>query len=136
MTRQRSDQRLSKELPDTTGCEPAIAVSRSFCSVGCGFAATFGSLDFTGAGGFAAGTTGLAFGFDAACLVGAGEVLAVVSEPPRPILRARLEKKPSEPDEGADATRTGALAAGCRDCSEREAADGDEGAPDETYSPP
>jgi hypothetical protein len=134
MMAQRSDQRLSKELPETTGWAPAIAVSRSF-SAGCGLAATFGSLDFTDAGGFTGATTGFAFG--AACLVGAGVVLAVVSELPKPILRARLEKKPSEPDEGADATRTGALAAGCRDSDfAAEAEAGDEGAPDETYSPP
>jgi hypothetical protein len=127
MTAYRSDQRLSKPFDGTTGCAPAIAVSRSFAS-GAGFVATFGS-PFTGAGGFAAGTTGFGFGA-AACLTGAGAVLAVVSEPPPiPILRARLEKKPSEPDDGAEATRTGELADGFAGSARAaDAAAGDEGA--------
>ncbi len=61
---------------------------------------------------------------------------AVVSDPLSPILRARLEKKPSEfDDDGAAATRTGEVAEGCFAGSERGAADaaaGDAGAEGET----
>ena len=59
---------------------------------------------------------------------------AVVSDPPSPSLRARLEKKPSEFEEGAAATRTGEFADGCFGCSARAgaaAAAGDAGAVEE-----
>ena len=100
-----------------------------------------GSLDFTfaGAGGFAAAVaTGFGFGVGVACLAGVPPVDAVVSDPPNPILRARLEKKPSEFEDGAAATRTGELADGFAGSARAEAAAaaGDAGADPETYSPP
>ena len=65
----------------------------------------------------------------AACFTGA-VVLAVVSELPIPMRRARLEKKPSEFDGDAVATRTGAGCCCGFACSARLGAG--EGAPDET----
>ena len=124
-------KRLSNEFGCTIGCEPATIVSigagaaaagagalsvtdgfnggrEAACLVSAGFDAAAFGIALSGRGGWSprlASTFGLG---------GGGAAVAVVSaEPPRPILRARLLKKPSDCVAGAaDATRVGGAAAG------------------------
>src|SRR5579883_1857520 len=107
-------KRLSKELEETTGWAPATMAS---------FGAAADAVDWLSAaddgfGGLAACLVSAGFAFDLASAAlglagteaGAGGVVAVVSAvaPPRPILWARLEKKPSDCASLAEATRVGA----------------------------
>jgi len=108
-----AEKRLSNELLETIGCAPAIAVP-DVLAVGCSAWAGFACAVAAGlvSAGFGAGA-----GFDtffASIARGlAGGALAVVSEPPIPILRARLVKKPSDfAEESAEATRVAGAGAG------------------------
>src|SRR5581483_7409780 len=102
-----AEKRLSNELLETIGCAPAIAVPDvlavgcSPCGTGfaCAVAAGLVSAGFGAGAGFDTFFASITRGF-------AGGALAVVSEPPIPILRARLVKKPSDfAEESAEATR-------------------------------
>ena len=118
---QRTDQRFSKAFDGTTGCAPAIAVPRGCgCAEGAaaaatGFGAGLDSAARTGAGGFGAAcrTGGWLV---RACLGGCAaggrvEAVGALSEPPKPIRLAMLEKNPPDSDDEAVATRTLAGAA-------------------------
>src|SRR5437868_2721651 len=123
-------KRLSNEFVCTIGCEPATSVS---LGAGASAAGALSVTDGLGCGrvaaclvsaGFDAAAFGVAASGRGACsprLASAfgfagdgGGVAAVVSAvPPRPILRARLLKKPSDCAVGAaDATRVGGAGAG------------------------
>src|ERR1700726_4347456 len=111
-----AEKRLSNELACTIGCEPVTRPS--FAGAAGAAAAVAVPVDTLG---FSGGRAAACFvsGFDAGCgsvrwasitfgFAGTGCVVAVVSAaaPPRPTLRARLLKKPSDCAFGAaDATR-------------------------------
>ena len=95
-------KRLSKELPETIGCAPdieplaaAVGCCAGCCAgLACAVAAGFGSADPSARRRAGAGFGGVLFASITRGL--AGGALAVVSDLPMPILRARLEKKPSD----------------------------------------
>src|SRR6267142_996584 len=124
-----AEKRLSKEFGGRIGCEPATwpsfgagaAAAGVRVSEGDGFsggraATTCFVSDATGVDALGAGVSGRGGGFRLASMsfgfAGTGCAVAVVSAPPRPTLRARLLKKPSDCAFGtADATRVAEVGA-------------------------
>src|SRR6266700_5749201 len=116
-----AEKRLSNEFGGRIGCEPATwpsfgaGAAAAGVSEGDGFsggraAAICFVSDAAGVDALGAGVSGRGGGFRLASMIfgfaGTGCAVAVVSAPPRPTLRARLLKKPSDCAFGtADATR-------------------------------